>query len=570
MGLNGALAVAGHSLEVFSAGIQTAGHNISNAATPGYIREKINLQASDPYRKGNIVLGTGVHAESITLQIDRFLESRIHAANSEVHTASARNGIFKELEAELRELGAGDLSTTLSDFLASIHETVNQPESAPLREFVVAQGRQLAGDIGNLRTRLDDLRTRQTTGIDTLVDEANALIVEIGELNTQIVELETAGLITSDAGATRTRRYNALNRLSEIIPIRFTEHANGSIDVFTSTEVLVLGPTVQTLETQSFVDRGVQVQTVQLSRTKADITELANTGGEINGLIQGRDTVVGEFVDQLDRFAAGIIEQFNRIHASGEGLIGSGTVTAEHAVADTTAALNSTTAGLSFPPTHGSFQIKVKNTVTGLTETTTINVDLDGIGSDTTLDSLQTAINAVDDISATIGADGRLTITADANFEIRFSNDTSGALTGLGINTFFTGTTSDTIGVSTAIAADHRLLATGQGAGPSDSRNVELLAEFSDQAITALGERSIREFYEQTVSAVSQASAAENALAEGLEDFRQSLKNQREQISGVSIDEETIQILEFQHSFQAAARLVSVIDELFGVLLAAF
>lgn len=570
MGLNGALAVAGHSLEVFSAGIQTAGHNISNAATPGYIREELNLQAADPYRKGNIVLGTGVLAESITLQIDRFLETRIHSANSEVQSASARNGIYKELEAELRELGSGDLSSSLSDFLAAVHEVVNQPESAPLREFVVAQGRQLAGDIVNLRARVDDLRTRQTINIETLVEEANALIRQIGELNPQIVELESAGLINSDAGAIRTQRYNALNRLSEIIPIRFTEHANGSIDVFTSTEVLVLGPTVQTLETQPFVDRGVQVQSVRLATTKADITTLANTGGEINGLIQGRDAIVGGFVDEFDRFASGIIEQFNRIHASGEGLIGFQTVTAEHAVADTTAALNTTTAGLSFPPTHGSFQIKVKNNITGLTETTTINVDLDGIGTDTTLDSLQAAIDAVDDVSATIGADGRLTMTADADFEIRFGNDTSGSLTGLGINTFFTGTASDTIGVATAIAADHRLLATGQGGGPSDSRNIELLAEFSDQTITALGDRSIRDFYEQTVSAVSQGSAAESAMAEGLEDFRQSLKNQREQISGVSIDEETIQILEFQHSFQAAARLISVIDELFGVMLAAF
>lgn len=569
MGLNGALRIAGQSLEVFSAGIQTAGHNISNASTPGYIREELNLTTSAPYRSGNIILGTGVLAESITLQIDRFLEGRIHGANTDLHAAEARDAAYKRLEAELRELGAGDLSTRLSDFVAAIHEVVNQPESDPLRQFVVGQGERFAGDINNLRTRLNDLRTQQTTSIETVVDEANQLIQKIADLNPKISLLELGGLIPSDAGALRTERYEALNRLSEIIPVKFTEHENGFVDVFTGSEILVLGPQVQKLETHAYVDRKVQVHGVRLETSKADITALSS-GGEINGLIQGRDDVIGGFIDELDRFAAGVIQEFNRIHASGEGLSGYDSVTAETPVNDTTAVLNSTAAGLNFPPGHGSFQIKVTNKTTGLTETSTITIDLDGVGTDTTLDSLRADIDAVADISATIGTDGRLSITADPNFEIRFANDSSGVLTGLGINTFFTGYDSDTIGTNAAVAANHDLLATGQGGGPSDSRNAELLAEFSDNDVTALGGRTVRGFYELTVSRVSQSSAAESAKTEGLSDFRLSLQNQRDQFSGVSIDEETIKILEFQHSFQAAARLISTIDELFSTLLAAF
>ncbi|MCH7687148.1 MAG: flagellar hook-associated protein FlgK, partial [Planctomycetes bacterium] len=106
-----------------------------------------------------------------------------------------------------------------------------------------------------------------------------------------------------------------------------------------------------------------------------------------------------------------------------------------------------------------------------------------------------------------------------------------------------------------------------QGAGPSDNRNAVLLVEFSDQPVQALANITLEEFYESSVSRIAQGSATESAIAEGFVSFRESLLGQRAQFSGVSLDEEAIKILEFQHSFQASARLISTIDELFTTLL---
>jgi flagellar hook-associated protein 1 FlgK len=246
-------------------------------------------------------------------------------------------------------------------------------------------------------------------------------------------------------------------------------------------------------------------------------------------------------------------------------LAGFQTVTGQTRLDDTTSALNA--AGLAFTPKHGSFQLKVTNSLTGVTTTSNIAIDLDGIGGDTSLEDLRNAIAAVANVDAGITPDGRLKIDAAANFEIRFSNDTSGVLAALGVNTFFTGSNAGDIGVNSVVAGNQLLFASSQGGGPSDNRNAVLMAEFVNRPIAALNGASLDQFYESTIASVAQASASETALAEGLKGFRDSLRGQRDQFSAVSLDEEIVRVMEFQRAFQAAARLVSTIDELFTTLL---
>jgi len=98
MGLNATLAMAKQSLEIFGTGIQVSGQNISNAGTPGYIREELVLNPSAPYRQGALIVGTGVEISGIQQQIDLFLEKRIHSANTDFAAIDERNTIFKQLE----------------------------------------------------------------------------------------------------------------------------------------------------------------------------------------------------------------------------------------------------------------------------------------------------------------------------------------------------------------------------------------------------------------------------------------------------------------------------------------
>ena len=563
MGLNAALATASRSFEIFSAGIQVAGQNIANSETPGYIREELRVVSNEPYRSGSLIFGTGAFASGIVQQIDLFLEARIQGANSEFSASDAKEKIYKQLEAALGELGQNDLSTELNNFLSAINDAANQPELGSVRQLVVQAGTQVVNDISFLRNQIDNLRKDETVNIDQLVSEANELIEQIADLNTKITKQEGSGLIESDAGGLRTLRYNALNRLSEIISIKSIERGDGSVDVLTGSDYLVLTGQTQKLETVVTTDRNVLITNVRLSTTKSSVT--GSAGGELGGILEGRDVLLGGFVDDLDSFASNLIFEFNKIHSTGDGLIGFSSVTAEERIADTTAALSA--AGLNFTPKHGSFQLKVTNKLSGVTETTNITIDLDGIGTETSLQSLQASLDAIANVSASITTTGQLKIDAGADFEVRFLDDTSGVLAALGINTFFTGANSSDIGVNSVVANDHRFVATATGGGPSDSSNAVKLAEFLGNPVAGLGSLSLDEFYNKMVVNTAQASAAETAIADGLGAFQESLHNQRLQFSGVSLDEEAVKVLQYQRSFQAAARMVSTIDELFTILL---
>lgn len=562
MALTAALATASRAIEVFSTGVQVAGQNIANANTPGYVREELTVQAQNPFLRGQLVVGGGVKATSVKQAIDQFLEKRIHSTNSDAAAASAREAIYVQLEAELRELGDNDLSSRFSSVLSAINEAVNQPEQGPLRSNVIVEGQLLVDEIQGLRTRVDGLRQALSTRIDDLVEEANNLIDEVESLNKQIAGLESNGLLSSEAGALRTLRYDALNRLSEIIPVEYSEGRNGAVDLYSGGDYILFTGRKQHLVTTSQVDRGAVVETVQFDITLSDIP---TTGGELAGVFEGRDDILGGFVDDLDQLTAGLIFEFNKIHSSGEGLEGFSTITGTNKALDVNAALSD--AGLAFTPEHGSFEIKVTNSQTGITETQRLQIDLDGIGgNDTTLEGLRAALDSIANISAAITTDGRLQLDADNSFDIRFSNDTSGVLAALGVNTFFTGSDSATIGLNTAITSNHNLLATGRGGGPTDNSNIVELATILDRPVSSLDGSSVTTFYETLVSTVAQGSAAEQARAAGLDSFRQSLRSQREQFSGVSLDEEAVRLIELQQAYAASAQVIRTVDELFQLL----
>ena len=564
MGLNSALAIAGRSLEIFTTGMEVAGNNIANAGTPGFIRERLNLTPSQGTKKGSQIVGGGVIIEGIRQEIDKYLETRIHVASSDFYGAREREKIYTQLESTINELGTGDLSTGVNDFLAGINDAANQPEIEAVTQGAVQEGVQLAQDIVGLRERINEHRESLGTKVADLVNEANVLIDDIGRLNVKITEVEAGGLLNSDAGGLRSERYAAMNRLAEIVPIRAVERETGYYDIFIGPDHLVLQGEKQHLVTDVAVDRGAQILNV---RVESSTINLSGSAGELKGVIDGRDQIVGGFIDKLDIYAENLIFEFNKIHSSGQGKIGFDTVTGTYNVDDTTASLDAT--GLTFPPEHGSFEILVENKLTGLRETTTINIDLDGInpGPNTTLDSLRADLDAVTNVTATLTADRRLTLDANSNYEIYFANDNSGTLAALGINTFFTGESSADIAVNAEITNEPRRFALGNGGGPADGSNAILLANFIENPVSALGQLTLNDYYDITISALAQSSKSESAVREGFEAFRSSLLTQKQQFSGVSLDEEAIRVIELQRSYQMAARFISAIDELLTTLI---
>ncbi len=186
------------------------------------------------------------------------------------------------------------------------------------------------------------------------------------------------------------------------------------------------------------------------------------------------------------------------------------------------------------------------------------------------LDDLVNEINVtvgVPNLTAGTGTANHLTLDADVGYEVSFSDDSSGALAALGLNTFFAGEDASTITVNDVLLGDPRKLAAGADHLPGSNGTALALADLPDQAFTDLNGVSLRDFWLGQVASLAGRTAAAHDAVSSAQLVRESLSAQNQALSGVSLDEEAINLLTFQRQFQAAARFIAVIDETLQELL---
>jgi flagellar hook-associated protein 1 len=141
-------------------------------------------------------------------------------------------------------------------------------------------------------------------------------------------------------------------------------------------------------------------------------------------------------------------------------------------------------------------------------------------------------------------------------------------LAGLGINSLFGGYDAKTIEVNAQILGDPRLLAVGRDHVEGSNGGALAIAALSSQQVESLGGRSIRGFWTAETTALGVRAEAAINRADSTKLVRESLDSQVQAMSGVSIDEESINMLAYQRQFQAAARFITIIDETIQQLLA--
>jgi flagellar hook-associated protein 1 FlgK len=562
MTLFSTIQLSANALQAAQLGLQVTSNNIANANTPGYIRQRLAQTPSVPQRYGNLVLGLGVDIDGVVQVVDRFLQERLRTAESDVASGEMQESVYAQLEGLIGELGDTDLSTALTDFFASIHEILNQPESTSVRNLAVLQGRSLTDDIRRLYDDVQQIRKDVDSRVVAAADEINSLLAEIADLNEQIVTMEGGDTSASDAVGLRDRRGVALAELAKLINIRTAEQPAGDVAVYSDGDFLVFANQWREVKLTTRTDRGLTVHEVRVAETDAPV---ATTSGKLAGLFSARDEILGGTLDDLDELARALMFEFNKLYSGGQGLTGHTSQAAEFAVDDTTAALNQ--AGLEFNPTSGVFEVQVLNTQTGLRETTEIAIDLNGVGADTSLADLAAALDAIDGISATIDADRRLQITSDSPaIEFSFDDDTSGVLASLGINTFFTGSHAYDIGISQVVQGDPAKFAASGGGTGEDTDVAAELANLLMRPLSSQAGRSLAFIYDEMTSGIAQGAADTRSATEGVRTFARTLEAQHLGISGVNLDEEAVRMITYQRAFQASARVIQTISEMLDIL----
>ncbi len=563
MTLLSTIQLAKNALFAAQTGVQVAANNIANADTPGYVREKMVVTPAPTQRLGGtIIAGSGVQVQGIVRQVDQYLQQRLRTATSDMASGEATEQIYVELESAIGELSDNDLSTALTNFFNSINDVLNQPEDPAVRNMAVLQGEGLANQIRHLDGRVQDLREMSNDRILHVAGDINQLVTEIAKLNVQIIETEQGGAIVSDAVGLRDKRDKALEDLARIVNINVDEQATGAVNVFVGGDYLVFDGATQLVKAVSQVDRGLAAVELRLSNTDS---VLRASSGELAGLLTARDEILAGFLDQLDAFTGTLVFEFNKLHASGQGLSGFDEIISEHRIDQIGVPLDE--AGLTFSPVHGSFQVEIVNKNTGLRKTHEVQIQLTGMDDDTTYASLAESLNAIDGMSAQIQVNGQLRLRSTSpDLAFTFSSDSSGVLAALGINSFFTGTVGSDIGVREVLLEDSGKFAISQGGISADTLNGELLANMLTMPLDTRDGSTLAQVYERWMGETTQASALSRSVAEGYRSFQATLEGESLGLSGVSLDEEAVNMLTYQRSYQASAKVIATISELLEVL----
>ena len=563
MSLFSSLQLASNALQAQSIGLQVVGQNIANVNTPGYSRAEVIYTPAPTQRVGGLLLGLGVEVDSIKQRIDEHLNERLRAATSDRVGGEIQEDAYAQLESIIGELQDTDLSTSLNNFLGAISQVLNQPESVSVRNLAMLQGKTLASDINRVSQRALEVRNDINEQITSLEPAVNRLLARVAELNVQIATTEGGGSVRSDAVGLRDQRNVALQQLSELIDIKTQEQSSGAVNVYAGGDFLIFEGTYRHIRVDYSQDEGLDSAGLIIDETDAKIS---SSTGKLAGLLDARDNILKNFLSTFDDYAKSLTFEFNKLFSSGQGLSGYTSLTSTYAATDANAALDA--AGLTFTPVNGSFKVLVHNKQTNLTQTTVINVDLNGLDDDdTTLTKLKDQLDAIDGVAAAIDARGRLVLTSESpTSQFSFGDDTSGVLAALGVNTFFTGTDARTMGVNSIIAADPSKFAASRSGIDGDTKNAELMAQFTTRRLDSVGGKSIAEVYDQMVGGVTQGAAIAKSVAEGFRTFETTLQGQQLAISGVNLDEEAVSMLSYQRAFQASARFVATINELLDLM----
>ncbi|MBL8694368.1 MAG: flagellar hook-associated protein FlgK [Planctomycetes bacterium] len=173
-----------------------------------------------------------------------------------------------------------------------------------------------------------------------------------------------------------------------------------------------------------------------------------------------------------------------------------------------------------------------------------------------------------DGISVSFDA-GEISATAGDAFDadVLAQSDTSDVLSALGMNAFFVGSSATDIEVRPDLLADPTLLAGSLSGAAGDGANLTRLLALQDLEMSEIGGSTLSESLTEMVSNLGFDGRRAGDLEKAQESLVADLSRQREEVSGVSMEEEMANLVRFQQAFDAAGRYIRVVQDATASLL---
>lgn len=455
--------VGKRSLANSQTALQTVSHNIANKSTEGYSRQRVEQQTNEPIGEGRVRIGMGAKVGVITRTNNTFLEKQLEKEGNSMGLMTGRADMMGRVEEVYNEQVNKGLNQFMGEFFNSFREMSNNPESLASRTLVRESADFLAKDFQRVDKQLTDIQGDADFRIATKVEEINQLTSEIAVLNDKISMVEVTGAPANDE---RDRRDLLVKQLGEKVNIRYAESKSGQLTITAgNTALLVSGTSHSNLMTAEEPGKNLQVYfKATKESTPVNVTQQL-VSGEIGGILDVRDKVIGDLKGELNELAYGLATEVNKAHMAGFN---------------------------------------------------------------------------------------RYNEAGQLFFNQPLDKDTA----------------AQTLSVNSRVKEDvGRIAAAGEPNAPADNRIANILSSLQYKPVFLDGTASFDNFYSTTVGKVGVEAQRATSAMESQEGILSQLKNIRESISGVSLDEETTKMIEFQKNFDASARLIRTADEMMDTVL---
>lgn len=582
----GSLYIGAAGLKSSQNAINTTANNLANVDTTGYVRQKV-LFSDRNYITFDITASVSKQQAGLGVQIADVLHTRDIFLDRSYRTESGRQAFYAstyeattEVETFLQEMEGEAFQDAVEDFWVSFQELSKAPDDNIYQNLVVQKAQLFVSRGAAVYSGLQSYQYNINTQISDDIDQINELGKTINELNNQIMKIEAADIET--AMTLRDARDLALDELSALVEISYHETANGIVRVNIEGTEFVDEVTYHKIEKKtdkltgfitpywgylSDVDRGKYVNVFNFD---TDIsTENQNDMGALKALVLARGDHIANYTDieGMDK------DTYN--DTTGMSIMLNAEAQLDQMIHGIVTAIND----LLCP------NVEADSLISDLTGGTanSINVTLED-GSTVTLKS---GMKILDADNCSTGADGQL---PPQELFVRIGTERYTKAT-------YTYTTTDDAGNTVTETKDiyiyneedpdddtkqytlkslsvNEAMIYSESALPHLRQNGDVNYELAAQLAAVWEQESMylspndtkmctfKDYYESMVGELATLGNVYGETATSLSGTVTSVENQRQQVIGVSSDEELTYLIKYQNAYNAASRYINVIDEM--------
>ncbi|GEL07633.1 flagellar hook-associated protein FlgK [Salisediminibacterium halotolerans] len=534
------LETAKRGLSTQQAGLHTTGHNISNANTEGYSRQRTNMTASDGFPNAAFnrpgipgQMGTGVQANDVQRVREAFLDVQYRAENNDHGYWDAKHEALYKMEDVMNEPTDDGLTNTMDEFWNALQDLSSDPEDSGARSVVRQRGEALAETFNYKSDSLEQIQSDYGNELSVNEDDINSILYRLDAVNTQIAEVEPHGDLPNDLYDQR-----------DLLVDELSGHINIS------------------------VERNESGGNAKDSAEGAYTIHMVDNDGEETGI----ELIDGENLDYnqiaLEYADDGAVDAQNPpvtgVSFTNEALVNTDYDTDELTNADGES--REAMAIEDFFQSSGSLAAKIE--AYGYAEGGAENPDLANVQGDfpemmAKLDEMITTFaaefNEVHESGWSLAeiADGE---KANGGDGIPFFTFADGANAAQNVRVS-DAVRDSTDNIAASAAADDGEAAEEAFAG--DGSNALALANVKDAELDFDGDTTdVQSYYQGVIGEMAVKTNEAERMKDNTGSLLESVKQNRDSVSSVSLDEEMTDMIQFQHAYNAAARSITAVDEM--------